>query len=126
LLGPVVELGDDREREDLDLDIAVGAVAPPLGVMVAADRDRAGNARDPRLFERLARRGLMRIEAADQIALRNDPATRIARRDEKGAKGAVLFGAIGQGGDLVDDSLRLSAPLATKGGDGEPLSQCTI
>jgi hypothetical protein len=54
--------------------------------MVAADRGGAGDARNAGFFERLARRRLMRIEAADQIAFRNDPAARVARGDEQGAK----------------------------------------
>jgi hypothetical protein len=122
----MVELGDDREREDLDRDVAIGAVAAALGVTVAADRGRAGDAGDPRFLERLARGGLMRIEPADEIAFWNDPATGVARGDEEGTEGAVLLGAIGQGGNLVDDSLRVSDPLAAKWRHCTHLSQCTI
>jgi hypothetical protein len=64
----------------------------------------------------------MRIEPADQIAFWNDPAAGVARGDEEGAERAILFGAIGQGGNLVDDSLRFSIQLAAKRGLGEPLS----
>jgi hypothetical protein len=93
--------------------------------MIAADRGRAGDARNSGLLEGFARCRLVGIEPADQIAFGDDPAAGVARRDEERSEGAVILGAIGQGGNLVDDSLRFSAPLAVKTQDGEHLSYCT-
>jgi hypothetical protein len=101
----VVELADDGKREDVDLRVARRAVAPPLGVMIAADRRRTGDAGNAGFLECLACGRLMGIQPPDRVALGNDPAAGVARSDQQSPKRAIRFSAIGQGGDLVDGRL---------------------
>src|SRR3546814_19401729 len=49
---------------------------------------------------------LMRFKTANGIAFRNNPSSRLARRDQQYPGGAVRFDAVRKGGDLFDDMLR--------------------
>jgi len=101
---PVVELGDHRERKELDPCAARRPVRAALVIMVEAERRRAGDARNARLLERLVRGRLVRREPADRIAFGHDPAACLAGGDQQDFRRSVSLDAIGERGNLFDRS----------------------
>src|SRR3546814_7335557 len=81
------------------------AFALALFISILTYRRRTGDPGNAGLFKCFPGGRLMRFKTANGIAFRNNPSSRLARRDQQYPGGAVRFDAVRKGGDLFDDIL---------------------
>src|SRR3546814_19266395 len=82
------------------------AFALALFISILTYRRRTGDPGNAGLFKCFPGGRLMRFKTANGIAFRNNPSSRLARRDQHYPGGAARFDAVRKGGDLLDYILR--------------------
>src|SRR3546814_1729475 len=85
LLRPVIELPDDGQRININKQVPV-AFALALFISILTYRRRTGDPGNAGLFKCFPGGRLMRFKTANGIAFRNNPSSRLARRDRKSTR----------------------------------------